>query len=74
MPAVMNTLTLTVKTVPRRGEQKVLVELDAERFERLAAGLGFFRSEFVVSIDRAEREITEGKIKRLRGLKYLSSL
>ena len=60
----MNTLTLTVKTVPRRGEQKVLVELDAERFERLAAGLGLFRPEFIASIGRAEQEIMDGKMKR----------
>ena len=69
----MNTLTLTTKTIPRVGERKIRVELNAERFERLAAGLGFFRSEFVASTDRAEREILQGNIKRLRSLKDLPS-
>lgn len=66
----MNTLTLTIRQITRRKE-KVRVELDAERFERLAAGLGFFTSEFVSSVDRAEREIVEGKTKRLHSLKDL---
>ena len=66
----MTALMLTIRPSVRR-EQKVRVELDAERFERLAAGLGFFTPEFVASIDRAEREITEGKTKRLRSLKDL---
>lgn len=64
----MNALTLTIRPALKRKE-KVRVELDAERFERLAADLGFFSSEFVASVDRAEREITEGKTKRLRSLK-----
>lgn len=66
----MNALTLTVRPITKRKE-KVRVELDAERFERLAAGLGFFNGEFIASIDRAEREISEGKVKRLRRLKDL---
>lgn len=69
----MNTLTLTVKPSIKR-ERKVRVELDAERFERLAAGLGFFSSQFVASIGRAEKEITEGKTKHLRSLKDLRGI
>lgn len=66
----MNAFTLTIRPILKRKE-KVRVELDAERFERLAAGLGFFSSAFVASINRAEREITEGKTKHLWSLKRL---
>lgn len=66
----MNVLTLTIRPMRKRKE-KVRVELDAERFERLAAGLGFFTSEFIASVDRAEREIAEGRTRRLRRLKDL---
>lgn len=66
----MNALTLTIRPITKRKE-KVRVELDAERFERLAAGLGFFNSAFVASVDRAEKEIAGGRIKRLRSLKDL---
>lgn len=64
----MNALTLTIRPITKRKE-KIRVELNAERFERLAAGLGFFNTQFITSIDRAEKEIAEGKIKRLRSLK-----
>ncbi len=67
----MVALTLTMMPLAVRRGRKVRVELDAERFERLAAGLGFFTPAFVASIERAEREITEGKTKRLRSLKDL---
>ena len=66
----MNALTLTIRPSTKQKE-KFRVELDAERFERLAAGLGFFSDGFMASIDRAEREIAEKKAKRLRSLKYL---
>ncbi|MBI3442328.1 MAG: hypothetical protein HY007_00975 [Candidatus Sungbacteria bacterium] len=66
----MNMLTLTIRPSVKR-DRKVRVELNAERFERLAAGLGFFTSQFVASIDRAEKEIAEGRTKRLQSLKDL---
>ena len=66
----MNALTLTIRPIIKRRE-KIRVELDAERFERLAAGLGFFASDFVASVDRAEEEIAGKKAKRLRSLKNL---
>lgn len=69
----MNMLTLTMSPLIKRA-RKVRVEFDAERFERLAAGLGFFSSQFVASVDRAEKEIAEGKTKRLRSLKDLRSI
>lgn len=64
----MNILTLTIRPSIKQ-ERKVRVELDAEQFERLAAGLGFFTSQFVASVDRAEKEIAEDKTRRLRSLK-----
>ena len=65
----MNTL-ITIKPTARH-TQKVLVELDRIQFERLAANLGLFRKEFLESLDRAEKEITQGKIKQLRSLRSL---
>ena len=67
----MNALILTIQPTIIKRKEKIRVELDAERFERLAAGLGFFSSAFVASVDRAEEEIAEGKTKRLRSLKDL---
>lgn len=66
----MATLNFTIR--PRQARsRKLIVELDADRFERLAAGLGLFSREFLASIERAEREVALGKARRLRSLRDL---
>ena len=59
---------LTISVRPKARLRKFSVELDADRFERLAAGLGLFQEEFIASIERAEREISQRKMKRLHSL------
>lgn len=54
--------------------RKIIVEMDIDKFEKLAADLGFFQPEFIKSVDRAEREIIQKKTKRLRSLKDLQNL
>ena len=66
----MATLNVTIRPRPARS-RKLIVELDADRFERLAAGLGLFSREFLASLERAEREIARGKARRLRSLRDL---
>ena len=65
----MNSLTVTIK--PSQKRKKVSVELDAARFERLAANLGMFRKEFLESLAQAERELSQGKTHRLESLHNL---
>lgn len=72
MPTATKQLTLTIR--PKLNHKRVVIELDADRFERLAANLGFFHPEFLKSLDRAEREITAGKTKRLKNLRVLRRL
>ena len=62
-----NTLSFTIS----RKAKKYQVELDADQFERLAAALGMFSREFLQSLARSEKEIRQGKTKRLRSLKEL---
>ena len=62
-------LDLTVKTI--KETQKVVVEMDVNRFERLAAGFGLFREEFLESLDKAEQELALAKTKILKSLKSL---
>ncbi|MBU2579275.1 hypothetical protein KKA09_04150 [Patescibacteria group bacterium] len=45
--------------------------MDVEKFEKLAALLGFFNSEFLKSIDQAEKNWKEGKVKKIKSLKEL---
>lgn len=47
------------------------IEIDADRFERLAAGLGLFGKDFLKSLDRAEADIRRGRVNRLQSLRDL---
>jgi hypothetical protein len=61
--------TITVEKKPR--SKRVILEIDAEGLERLAASLGLLSSSFLDSISRSEKEIALGKTKPLRGLRNL---
>lgn len=61
--------TITVERKPN--SQRVTVEIDAEKLERLAATLGLFNEEFLKSLSRSERDVALGRTKRLRSLRDL---
>ncbi|MGZ8842226.1 MAG: hypothetical protein ACXW18_01105 [Pyrinomonadaceae bacterium] len=63
----MVTLELTIK----KKNNRVLVEMDAERFEKLAADFGFFGEDFLKSLDRAERDLKAGRTRTVKSLKEL---
>jgi len=66
----MASLTITIK--PRLNRpRKILIEMDADKFERLAANLGFFSSEFLESMTKSERDYKAGRIKKIKSLKEL---
>jgi len=66
----MVSLNITIKQKNKRS-RKTVVEFDADQFERMAAAFGFFNPEFLKSLDRAEKDIKAGRVKRLRSLKDL---
>lgn len=68
-PALNLTIRPGVATKTRT--KRFVVEMDADRFERLAADLGLFQQEFLESLARAEGEARRGKLMRLRNLKDL---
>ena len=47
----------------------VVVEMDAERFERLAADFGLFSRDFLASLARAERDIKAERLTKIKSLK-----
>jgi len=61
--------TITVERKPK--SKRIIVEIDVDKLERLAASLGLFSSSFLDSISRSEKEIALGKTKRLRDLREL---
>ncbi len=65
----MASLNITIKEKNRSGKR--IVEIDADQFEKLAAIFGFFNPEFLESLDRAEKDVKAGRVKRLKSLKDL---
>jgi hypothetical protein len=61
--------TITVERKPNSGG--IVVEIDADKLERLAASLGLLSPSFLGSSSRSEEEIAVGKTKRLRNLREL---
>ena len=52
----------------------VVVEMDAERFERLAADFGLFSRDFLASLARAERDIKADRLTKIKSLKDVRDL
>ena len=68
----MHTTSLSVTIKPRtRQPKKVLVEFDADQFERLAANLGFYSPEFLRSLARAEKDYRAGRMRKITSLREL---
>jgi len=63
----MSLLELTIK----KRNHRVLVEMDADQFEKLAANFGFFSKEFLSSLERAEKDVKAGRIRKVQSLKQL---
>ena len=61
----MATLELTIK----KKNNRVIVEMDADRFEKLATDFGLFSQDFVESLRRAERDVKAGRLTRISSLK-----
>ena len=63
----MSSLELTIK----KRNHRVLVEMDADQIEKLAANFGFFSKEFLGSLERAEKDVKAGRIRKVQSLKQL---
>ena len=64
----MSSLELTIK----KRNHRVVVEMDADRFEKLAADFGFFSKDFLKSLERAEKDAKAGRTRKVQSLKELT--
>ncbi len=62
---------LSIFITPKTKRRKILVEIDADRLEKLAASLGFFGDDFLKSLEKAEKDYKAGRIRKIRSLKEL---
>ena len=66
----MASLDITIKqdgNFPR----KATIELDADKFEKLAALFGMFNPDFLKSVARAEKDYKAGRVIKFKSLKDL---
>ncbi|MEK7461827.1 MAG: hypothetical protein AAB586_02020 [Patescibacteria group bacterium] len=62
---------LAIKIGPSSKGKKLLVEIDANKLERLASNLGLFSPNFIKSIEVAERDFRAGRTRTLTSLRKL---
>lgn len=48
-----------------------MVEFDVDQFERLAAAFGMFNPDFIKRLDKAEKDVKAGRIRKINSLKDL---
>ncbi len=61
----MNRMVTNIRSTKNK---KLVLELDADRLERLAAAFGFFNPDFLASVARAEADYRAGRTHRIRSL------
>lgn len=64
-------LTIKPKMTSRGGQKKFVVEMDADKLERMAAAFGMFNPDFLESIERAEADYRAGRARKMRSLRTL---
>ncbi|MEK7183412.1 MAG: hypothetical protein AAB776_02125 [Patescibacteria group bacterium] len=64
-------VSLPLKIGRGRRAQTVTVQVDASRFERLAAVFGFFNPGFLSSVDRAEKDYKAGRVRKITSFSQL---
>ena len=66
----MVSLNITIKERENRS-RKATIELDADKFEKLAGVFGLFNPDFLKSLDRAEKDYKAGRVLKIKSLKEL---
>lgn len=66
----MASLNITIKQRENRS-RKATIELDADKFEKLAAIFGLFNPDFIKSLVHAEKDYKAGRVVRIKSLKEL---
>jgi len=67
----MSTLTVQIRSRATSKSRKFQIELDVDKFERLAASFGLFNPDFLSSLDQADKDYKRGRVKKIKSLKQL---
>lgn len=66
------TLTLNIKQKTTKTTKRVVVEMDADRLEKMAAAFEMFNPDFLNSVERAEADYRAGRVRRISSLRTLA--
>ena len=69
----MVSLKVKIKSRATYSSRKFQIEVDADRFEKLAADFGLFNPAFLRSLETADRDHKAGRVKKLKSLRQLRS-
>ena len=64
---------IAIKISSNSKGKKLLVEIDANKLERLASNLGLYNPDFIKSVESAERDFRAGKSHTLTSLRKMRS-
>jgi len=62
---------IAIKIEQGATNKRLLVEMDADRLERLASDFGLYNPAFVQSLEKAERDYRAGRVHRIASLRSL---
>ena len=65
---------ISIKINRKSKGKKLLVEIDANKLERLASNLGLYNPDFIRSLDKAERDFRVGRVRTLTSLRKLRTV
>ena len=65
----MDSMNMQIKSNVK--QQKMVIEMDAGKFEKLAASFGFFSDDFNKSLTRAEKDYKAGRVRKIKSLSSL---
>ena len=57
--------------IEQKNSKKFLIEVDAEKLERIISDLGLFSSDFEKSLNQAEKDYENGDVEQIKSLKSL---
>jgi len=65
-----NMASMNIQIKNNSQNQKMVIELDAVKFEKLVASFGFFSDDFCESVERAEKDYKAGRVKKIKSLQF----
>ncbi|MBI2454463.1 MAG: hypothetical protein HYV54_02755 [Parcubacteria group bacterium] len=61
----------TITILKKPGAEKINIEIDVNRWEKIADALGFYKKTFLKTLDKSIKESKSGRVRKIRSLSEL---